>query len=128
MSSSPKRHTLKVQRRGTATVVQFPSQLLPDSETMQTVHKQLATLAEEAGQGQLLVNLARVETLASTVLSALVTLHNKVQTAGGSLVLCNIEPPLDEVFKTTQLDQFFHIADNTSGLLAGNPSRSGSSA
>ena len=127
MAFPPHRHTLKVQRRGAATVVHFPGQLLLDSEALQAVREQLATLAEEAGQGQVLVNLANVAALASTVLAALMTLHTKVQTAGGSLVLCNIEPPLDEVFKTSRLDKFFHIAGKTNGLLAGKPARSGAS-
>src|SRR5262249_23358359 len=70
-----------------------------------------------------LVDLANVETLASTVLSALMTLQTKVQRVGGSLVLCNIEPPLDEVFKTTRLDRYFHIAARADGQLAGGRAR-----
>jgi anti-anti-sigma factor len=70
---------------------------------------QLAAIFEQAEQRQLLVDLRNVLHLSSLVLSRLISLKRDVHAQGGQLVLCNLAPPLADVFRATQLDQAFEI-------------------
>src|SRR5262245_12140569 len=124
MSSQLGRRVLEVERHGEVTVVHFPARYLLDSETIGLLGKQFSALAEEVGRGQVVLNFAHVEGFPSRVLAALIALHNKLEAAGGRLVLCNVKPPLEEVLKKTRLDTFFHSADETTGRQTGRPALS----
>ena len=47
--------------------------------------------------------------LSSAALGKLITLNRKLQSAGGKLVLCNIDPQIYEVFEITKLNKLFNI-------------------
>ncbi|MFQ3651178.1 MAG: STAS domain-containing protein, partial [Gemmataceae bacterium] len=55
------------------------------------------------------LNFRNVKYLSSAALGKLIALNKKVKSAGGSLVLSNINPEIIEVFEITKLDKMFKI-------------------
>jgi anti-sigma B factor antagonist len=109
MSSQPRRRRLEVEQIGDVTVVNFVDRKILDEQNIQIIGDQLFSLVDNDGLRKLLLNFGNVEYLSSAALGKLITLNKKLQTAGGRLVLCNIDPQIFEVFEITRLDKFFNI-------------------
>jgi anti-sigma B factor antagonist len=109
MSSQPRRRRLEVEQIGDVTVVNFVDRKILDEPTIQVIGDQLFSLVDEEGWRKLLLNFGNVEYLSSAALGKLITLHKKLQAAGGRLILCNIDPQIYEVFEITKLDKIFNI-------------------
>ena len=106
MSSMPQ-SSLEIEDIGDVTVVRWDEQ--PQWPTLAGDH--LFRLAEGSRQRKLLVNFARVDSLASMVLAKLMTLNKKVKARGGVLALCNVSPRIREVFEITRVNEFFQFYD-----------------
>src|SRR5919204_4693908 len=109
MSAQPRRRRLEVEDIGDVTVVHFTDRKILDEENIQVIGEQLFSLVDELGRTKLLLNFHNVEYMSSAALGKLITLNKKVQSAGGRLVLCNIDPQIREVFEITKLDKLFVI-------------------
>ena len=109
MSSQPRRRRLEVEDVGDVTVVSFVDRKILDEQNIQVIGEQLFKLVDDDGRRKLLLNFGNVEYLSSAALGKLITLNKKVQSAGGRLILCNIDPQIFEVFEITKLDKFFNI-------------------
>ncbi len=109
MSSPARRRRLEVEHIGDVTVVNFVDRKILDEQNIQTIGDQLFSLVDEEGWRKILLNFSNVEYLSSAALGKLITLNKKLQTAGGKLILCNIDPQIYEVFEITKLDRFFKI-------------------
>ena len=109
MSSQPRRRRLEVEDVGDVTVVSFVDRKILDEQNIQVIGEQLFKLVDDDGRRKLLLNFGNVEYLSSAALGKLITLNKKVQSAGGRLILCNIDPQIHEVFEITKLDKFFKI-------------------
>jgi len=117
MSAQPRRR-IEVEHIGDVTVIRFVDRKMVDEESIQALGQQLFRLVEEAGRRQLLVSFKDVDYLASAVLGKLITLHRKLQAAGGRLILCNIGREIHDVFEITRMDQFFTIGEDEAHGLA----------
>ena len=109
MSSPARRRRLEVEHIGDVTVVNFVDRKILDEQNIQIIGEQLFSLVDEEGWRKILLNFGNVEYLSSAALGKLITLNKKLQTAGGKLILCNIDPQIHEVFEITKLDKFFNI-------------------
>src|SRR3954454_18822436 len=110
MSQQPaKRRRLEVEDIGDVTVVNFVDRKILDEQNIQIIGEQLFSLVDEVGRRKLLLNFGNVEYLSSAALGKLITLNKKLQSVGGRLILCNIDPQIYEVFEITKLDRFFNI-------------------
>ena len=63
------------------------------------------------GRRHLVLNLERVDFINSSGLGSLVSILKDVRLAGGSLVLSNLAPYVQEIFEITQLSNVFEIFD-----------------
>src|SRR5438477_3552582 len=110
MSSQPARkRRLEVEDIGDITVVNFVDKKILDEQNIQVIGEQLFSLVDELGRRKVLLNFGNVEFLSSAALGKLITLNRKLQSAGGKLVLCNIDPQIYEVFEITKLNKLFNI-------------------
>ena len=109
MSSLSRRRRLEIEDIGEVTTVSFTDREILDEQQVQAMGEKLFSLAEELGRKKLLLNFRNVKYMSSAALGKLITLRRKVQTAGGQLVLCGIDPQIHEVFTITQLDKQFVI-------------------
>src|SRR6195256_3948945 len=109
MAAQPRRRRLEVEDIGDVTVVNFTDRKILDEQNIQIIGEQLFSLVDELGRRKLLLNFGNVEYLSSAALGKLITLNKKLQSAGGKLVLCNIDPQIYEVFEITKLNKLFNI-------------------
>ena len=109
MSQPPRRRRLEVEDIGDVTVVNFVDRRILDEQNIQIIGEQLFSLVDELERKKLLLNFGNVEYLSSAALGKLITLNKKLQSVGGRLILCNIDPQIYEVFEITKLDRFFNI-------------------
>jgi anti-anti-sigma factor len=109
--ATPERSSwLSVETRGNATVVRFANgPVILDAPRADEWAEQLHPLAEQLGQGRLVLDFAQVKYLTSTTLNVLIGLHKKVRAAGGQLSLRNVNGTVYEVFEVTRLTQLLHI-------------------
>ncbi len=77
------------------TVVTFTSDEFFD----ESAWDQLMHLGSECRPPRLLLNVESISLPSSTVISRLVMLNNEIKARGGKLVLVNVSPNLNEVFK-----------------------------
>jgi anti-sigma B factor antagonist len=108
-SGQPRRRRLEVEDIGDVTVVNFTDRKILDEQNIQIIGDQLFSLVDELGRRKLLLNFGNVEYLSSAALGKLITLNKKVQSAGGRLILCNIDPQIYEVFEITKLNKILDI-------------------
>jgi anti-sigma B factor antagonist len=109
MTAQPKRRRLEVEDIGEVTVVNFTDKKILDEQNIQVIGEQLFSLVDELGRRKLLLNFSNVEYLSSAALGKFITLNKKVKGAGGSLILCAIDPQIYEVFEITKLNKLFNI-------------------
>lgn len=105
----PRRRRLEVEHIGDLTVVKFADRRVLDDQDAQLVTEQLFGLVDELGRRKVLLNFGNVEHLSSPFLGRLLTLNKKLQSVGGRLTLCNVEPVLMKVFEITGLDRLLYI-------------------
>src|SRR5580698_9537604 len=103
MTPQPRRRRLEVEDIGDITVVNFVDKKILDEQNIQVIGEQLFSLVDELGRRKVLLNFKNVEFLSSAALGKLITMNRKLQSAGGKLVLCEIDPQIYEVFEITKL-------------------------
>lgn len=74
-----------------------------DEANIEALGQELFALVDKDGRKKIVLDFTLVEYLSSAALGKLITMHKKVQTAGGKLALCNIQKDIMDVFKITQL-------------------------
>lgn len=117
MSTPQKRRCLEVEDYGDITVVNFIDRKILDEQNIQRIGENLFSLVDEHARKKILLNFSNVEYLSSAALGKFITLNKKVQTAGGKLVMCNINEDIFEVFEITKLNKLFNIQkDEQTGL------------
>jgi anti-sigma B factor antagonist len=101
---------LQTQDLGDLTVVRFPGQhMLLDARNVEILGDRFFALIEEAGRCKIVLDFGNVEYLFSAMLGKLISFQKRLQAAGGTLVLCNLKPPVSRVFEITRLKNFFTI-------------------
>lgn len=81
---------------------------LIDERVVETIAKQLFSLADQNGGARLVLDLSRLEIACS---SFLITLNKKVHATGGSLQLCGVAPRVYEYLAMTNLNEMLSIWD-----------------
>ena len=119
MANQPRRQRLVVEDIGDIAVVSFVDKKILDEQNIQMIGDDLFRLVDELGRKKVLLNFQNVEFMSSAALGKLITLHRKLQGAGGKLVLCKIAKDILDVFRITKLDKILDIKpDEQAGLQA----------
>jgi anti-sigma B factor antagonist len=112
MSEKHGSHWLEREDIGDVTVVRLKAPRLTDDDTTRDLFDQMSTLVSAMGRTRIVLNLARVEMVASLGLGKMIMLNRRVQAAGGRLVLCNLTPFVAEVLETARVSHVFSIREN----------------
>lgn len=116
MSTQPRRRII-IEDIGDIAVVQFVDKKILDEQNIQMIGDDLFRLVDELGRRKILLNFANVEFMSSAALGKLIRLHQRLQQAGGKLVLCGISASILEIFVITKLDKMLTIVkDEQTGL------------
>ncbi len=107
MSDAYKR--IEVREVAGVAVVQFRDPKYTDELRILEFGQELLDLVENGGYRKVVLNFGRIEFFSSGALGKLITLDKRIKALNGSLVCCNIQPDIFEVFKITRLDRLFKI-------------------
>jgi anti-anti-sigma factor len=102
------RRVLDVEDEGDATIVRFVHGRIMDEAIIMAIGQQLFSLVE-LGRHNVRIDFTGVDLLASAMLGKLVSMQKRLQAVGGHLVLCNLDPALQEDLATSKLDKYFRI-------------------
>ena len=108
---------LQISTEGNVTVARFTDHKILDEANIQQLGEELSELVTSGQHNKLLLNFERVEFLSSAALGKLISVKKKASQSETALKLCSIRPEIFEVFKITNLDQVFDIADDQDGAL-----------
>jgi anti-anti-sigma factor len=100
--------SLQIDQLGEVTLVRFNNALLMETEETEDIGKQLNELLQE-GKRKFVMDFRNVERVSSGLVAKLISLHKRVETQGGRVVLCHIVPQIQDVFTMLRLPQFLNI-------------------
>src|SRR6516165_8603500 len=95
---------IDIERIGDVAVVRFMARKVLDEHTILAIGDDLLVFVE-GSPGRVLVNFANIDYLSSSMLRLLVKVQERIDSAGGRLVLCNMTPDIRELFTVTTLDR-----------------------
>jgi anti-anti-sigma factor len=86
--------------------------LLGSQQKVDQLQRELFSVAETVGAGNLLLDFRYVAFHGQDVLNVLIKLYKKIRIASGRLILCCLQPDEREVLRVMRLDQLFEIVDS----------------
>jgi anti-anti-sigma factor len=84
---------------------------------VRAVGEQLKRLVGEGGHSRLLLNFTGVRSMSTGVLGILADLHRKLSPTGGRIMLCGLDPPLQDMVRITHLDTVFDVCTDEAEAL-----------
>jgi anti-anti-sigma factor len=116
-SDANSRPDLCVRMVGGLTVVELVNaEALFEEGTIQVLGERIRRLVEE-GHVRILVNLSGVRYASSSLVALLAWLYLRIDTAGGVLSLCGLEPVLFDMLRICRLDRVVEVYANESAAL-----------
>lgn len=96
-----------VREEGDVVVGQFCVPRLTEDQNVEQLGHDLFALVEHFAKRKVVLSLASVEFMTSSVLGKLITLHRKMHRQRGKLVLCDLQPGVNEVMRISRLHDYF---------------------
>lgn len=109
-SPSPSFFTLIVE--GDLAVATYHRTALSDEDNIEQMGHELFSLVEQQNFRRVILNVSMVQYMTSAAIGKWITLHRKLARNDGSLVLCEIQPPIREILETSRLLSYFNTADS----------------
>jgi anti-anti-sigma regulatory factor len=122
IAESGYRH-IRVTRRPVAEAPDVHSIRIADHKTsdvqeVQELGIELQFLIRTNPGGNFLVSFTNVYAIPTAVLGKLIIAHQLVKSLAGKLILTSVNPQLQQVFRTTKLDQLFDIVEDEAAAMA----------
>ncbi len=110
-----------VRTVGGLTVVDLVNaEALFDDKTVQELGERLRRLIDE-GNVRLVLNLSNVRYASSSVVALVACLYLRIDTAGGTLSLCGLDPVLYDMLRICHLDRVVDVyANETAAIVTAN--------
>ncbi len=90
-------------------IIELTDRKILDEVSILHIGEQINAVIADVLAPRLVVDFANVGHLSSSALGMLITLHNRIRQRNGRLALCNIQPPIFEIFTITRLSDIFAI-------------------
>jgi anti-anti-sigma factor len=100
------------ERIGDVTVVRLAGPKIMEERTVEDINKALLRLLEEPEPRQVVVSLAAVQSMTSSMIATLVNYHRRAKAVKGRLALYGLQPRLAEIFKTLRLSRLLHLYES----------------
>ncbi len=107
MSKSDRR--IDIEEISGVTVARLLEKKILDEANIEALGQELFSLVDKDGRKKIVLDFSLVEYLSSAALGKLITMHKKMATAKGKLVLCSIQKDIMDVFKITQLNKILTL-------------------
>jgi stage II sporulation protein AA (anti-sigma F factor antagonist) len=84
---------------------------LSEEENIEAVAQEVLTLVVKYECRRLILDLADVEYMTSSMVGQMIRIHRQLHRDEGKLVLCQLRPTVQEILQTSHLVTYFHVAD-----------------
>jgi len=99
-----------------AVVTMTRDQLSDDDNLEQLDQELMQILGVESGR-KLVCDLSSVKYLTSSAIGKLISLHRKSTRTDSQVVLCNLQPTVQDILSKSHLLQYFTVADNSDAAI-----------
>jgi len=103
---------LTVESVHQTTVVHFDWPGVLDEIEIERIGQQLLHLIDTLGQTRIVLDLSTARRVSSRLVSVLAEAHQRLEAAGGRLVMWGLMPDLAKVLRLTGLDRMLHVYDS----------------
>jgi anti-anti-sigma factor len=100
-----------------ALVAEFWESLKLDPAPIKELRTKYEAHLQSGGRPMIVVDLLGVAYALSTALGQFVTLQRFARSRGGTIIFCNVEPMVQEVFRISKLDALFEFANDRPAAL-----------
>lgn len=107
-----------LREEGEVVVGEFSVPRLSDDQNVEQLGQDLFALVDQFDKRKVILSLANVEYLTSSVLGKLITLHRKMHRHKGRLVLCDLQPEVNEVMRVSRLHDYFRVSGSLTDALS----------
>lgn len=94
---------------GKVVVVRVNKTRLSDEDNVEQFGFELMRIVDQLGYQRIVLSLAGVKWITSSILGKLIHLHRHLKRINGELVICDLDPTVREVLETSRLDTYFSI-------------------
>ncbi|MBM84335.1 MAG: hypothetical protein CMJ78_27590 [Planctomycetaceae bacterium] len=99
-------------------IVRFDVPRLNDEENIEMLGEELFSLVQNYHCRKMVINLATVNYLTSSVLGKLITLHRRLHRNDGRMVICELQPTVEDLMSTSKLLTYFNVSSVESEAVA----------
>lgn len=99
-------------------LVSFVDRNILDEGNIQFIGQEICDLASSAPSPRIIISFENVDHLSSTALGKIIEINRLVQSSGGRLVLCSLDPVIQAIFTVTRLDRILPIYKDAEAALA----------
>ena len=113
----PETSRLRIKKVGDVHQVEFIDRNILDEANIQQIGEEILGLVDARPKPKILISFTNVDHLSSAALGTMITVNNRVKSAGGQLRLSDIDPQIYEVFIITKLNKLFSIHETAAEAL-----------
>ena len=111
-------HYVSVSLENGIAFVAFSITEITDNDNIEILGREIFSLVDQFGCEKIVLSMAGVRFITSSVLGKIITLHRMQSRNNGRLILCDIEPGVIETLKTSRLINYFETASDVSEAVA----------
>jgi anti-sigma B factor antagonist len=93
---------------GDVVVAHFQVTRLAEDQNVEQLGHDLFALVEQYDRRKVILSLASVEYLTSSVLGKLITMHRKMHRSQGRLLICDLRPEVHDIMRLSRLIDYFN--------------------
>ncbi len=108
---------VSIEEHGPALLVRFTRAQLSEEDNIEQMAQELITLIDHFQCSNLALSMDLVEFITSAALGKLIMIHRKLHRKDGKLVMCDVKEGVASVLKTSRLDKYFTITDDSRNAL-----------
>ena len=109
---------IKVAEHGDIVVVRFGVSHINDEENIEDLGHELFLLPDQFNFQKIVLNMAGVEYITSSVVGKMITLHRKLHRNRGKMVISNLTPGVQDVLDASRLLSYFTHCDAEAAAVA----------
>ncbi|HEY0985081.1 MULTISPECIES: STAS domain-containing protein [unclassified Schlesneria] len=98
-----------IEDRAPVVVLTVVRPSLTEEDNIEQFGFELTKLVEISGRNWITLDLSQVKIMTSSAIGKLIALHRNLHRRGGRLALCGLNDFLRQVFRTSNLSEYFHI-------------------
>ena len=91
---------------------------LTEEENLDELEQEFVALIEKYGARKIVLELSSVRYVTSSAIGKIISLHRRLVRQAGRLVICGLQPDVQEILNTSHLLEYFFVADSSDAAVS----------